>query len=225
MRPSLGWWYDTPPMPRALSGSLGTVCVRGLCPLPPTLGFSRLDPLPAAQDWAYREPSSPPYTCPWCSLSLICRPTWDPHQAAVVCALCWGFRMEGNRQAEKESIKLYVRYYFSWSLWLTWGLSGPPSLMQVKSVDFTDDVWGQGKESFHATKPWSPGCSLSPCLGVRAQACRPKTHFQDTCLDTLSSLAYITLTRSYGKMDFSGVQSCMFLNTFVIQRKKPPKIS
>lgn len=27
-----------------------------------------------------------------------------------------------------------------------------PSLVEVKSVDFTDDVWGQGKESFYAAK-------------------------------------------------------------------------
>ena len=60
--------------------------------------------------------------------------------------------MEGNWQAEKENIKLRVSCYFSWSLWLAQGLSEPPSLVEVKSVDFTDDVWGQGKESFHATK-------------------------------------------------------------------------
>lgn len=29
------------------------------------------------------------------------------------------------------------------------GPLGAPSLVEVKSVDFTDDVWGQGKESFH----------------------------------------------------------------------------
>lgn len=179
----------------------GCCLCQGAVPTASHPGLLRLDPLLAAQDWACREPSSPPYMCPWCNrgLSLICRPTWDPHQAAVVCALRWGFRMEGNWQAEKENIKLRVSCYFSWSLWLAQGLSEPPSLVEVKSVDFTDDVWGQGKESFHATKrsSWAPRRSLILCLGIRAQACHPKTHFQnsarDTCSDTAPLILHILL--------------------------------
>ena len=93
------------------------------------------------------------------------------------------------------------------------GPLGAPSLVEVKSVDFTDDVWGQGKESFSlqsTAHEVMDAVSTPAWLGVRAQACHPKTHFQNSAQDTCSSLIYITLTRLYSKMDLSGVQGWMF---------------
>ena len=133
--------------------------------------------------------------------------------------------MEGNWQAEKENIKLRVSCYFSWSLWLAQGLSEPPSLVEVKSVDFTDDVWVRAKNHFmlqSAARELPDAVSFSAWVSELKLATRRRTSriLLGTHARTQLLLYYI-----YYFNTIVWVQACMFLNTFVIQRKKPPKIS
>ena len=154
---------------------------------------------------------------PWtCAPGVTAAPPSSASHPGTHTRLQWSApraEVSGNRQAEKENIKLRVRCYFSWSPWLTWDLSRP--LPSWKSSQLTlrmmSGVRARNPFTLQSTAHELMDAVSPPAwLGVRAQACHPKTHFQNSAQDTCSSLIYITLTRSYSKMDFSEAQGCMF---------------
>lgn len=91
-----------------VSGSLGGVCVGGLHLPPPTLCSSRLlsGSSPRSSGLTLQEAVLPLHTCPWwdCSLSFICRPTQDPHEAALVSPPRWGLGMYGQKRETYNSV-------------------------------------------------------------------------------------------------------------------------
>lgn len=178
------------PCPGFSQVSLGAVCVRGLCPLPPTLGSSRAGSSPGSSGLSLQgTPSSPVHVCPGLPAALPSsanqpethtRLQWSAPCAAEVS----GWKGIGRQKEGKHKTPCQM-------LLLLESLAHPgplraPSLVEIRSQLTLRMMSGvRAKNRFHAT---SAARELPEAVSFSAWVSelkhRPKTYFQNSARDT-----------------------------------------